>query len=156
MTSVLRSLHLVLPFILGVLVPLQAETTPILTHWDRINVAPTKSSIYVGKVTLTLGVFERQGSTLAATYAAKVFPWFFWGETGHITIKLTDAELAHLAKGEKAEFTGEAVNQKNKTRLVTGHAQPVDAASGKFKVRVMADGIELVFNSTYNFDRGGP
>ena len=110
-----------------------------------------KTSIYVGSVTLTTGVFERQGSTLGTTYAAKVFPWFFWGETGKIMITLTDTDLANLAKGEKAEFTGEAFNHKNKPRQVTGRAEPADATSGKFKVRIMADGVELIFNGTYQF-----
>ncbi len=132
----------------------RAETAPILTGWDRISVSPMKTSIYIGSVTLTLGVLERQGSTLTTTYAAKVFPWFFWNETGHITIPLTDTNLASLAKGEMAEFSGDGVNQKNKPRKVTGRAQPVDATSGKFKVRILADGYELIFNSTYRLDGG--
>ncbi|MES1195047.1 MAG: hypothetical protein ABUL65_04070, partial [Opitutus sp.] len=50
-----------------------------------------------------------------------------------------------------AEFTGEAFNHKNKPRSVTGRVQPATATSGKIKVRIMADGIELIFNSTYEF-----
>ena len=122
---------------------------PAASGWDRVSVAPTKTSIYIGSVTLTTGVFERQGSTLSTTYAAKVFPWFFWSENGRITISLSDEELAHVAKGETAQFSGSGTNQKNKLRKVTGRAQPVDATSGKIKVRIMADGIELIFNSTY-------
>jgi hypothetical protein len=34
---------------------------------------------------------------------------------------------------------------------VTGRAQPLDATTGKIKVRIKADGIELIFNSTYRF-----
>ena len=136
---------------LGAVTPLRAEPAPILTGWDRISVAPMKTSIYVGSVTLTTGVFERQGSTLGTTYTAKVFPWFFWGETGKITITFTDADLANLAKGEKVEFTGEASNHKNKPRTVTGRAQPATGTGGKIKVRIMADGVELIFNSTYQF-----
>ena len=128
-----------------------AVPAPALTGWDRITVAPMKTSIYVGSVVLTTGVFERSGSTLSATYEAKVFPWFFWGETGHITITLSDANLASMAKGETTEFTGTAANQKGKPRTVTGRAQPADAVSGKIKVRIGADGYELIFNSTYRF-----
>ena len=143
--------RLCLLLMLSAVAPLPAATAPILTGWDRISVAPMKTSIYVGSVTLTTGVFERQGSTLGTTYEAKVFPWFFWGETGKITITLADAELANLAKGEKAEFIGEAANHKNKPRKVTGFAQPADATSGKFKIRILADGHELIFNGTYQF-----
>ncbi len=136
---------------LAAVAPLRAETAPILTGWDRVSIGPMKTSIYVGTVTLVPGVFVREGSTLAATYEAKVFPWFFWGEHGKIMITLTDADLANMAKGEKAEFTGEAANHKNKPRKVTGFAQPADASSGKIKVRILADGYELIFNGSYRF-----
>ena len=55
---------------------------PALTPWDRIAVAPMKTSIYVGNVKLITGVFERQGSTLSTTYEARVVPWFFWVRLG--------------------------------------------------------------------------
>ena len=151
----MRRLKLCLWFVLGAAASLRADPAAIPTGWDHVTIGPMKTSIYVGSVTLATSVFERKGSTLSATYAAKVFPWFFWGETGKITITLADAELAKMAKGEKTEFTGDAANQKNKPRKVTGFAQPVDASSGKIKVRIMADGIELIFNGTYRFIGGG-
>jgi len=131
-----------------------AEPAAILTGWDRVTVAPMKTSIYVGSVTLTTQPFVREGSTLATTYEAKVWPWFFWGETGRITITLTDANLASMARSERTEFTGTATNHKNKPRTVTGRAQPADAVSGKFKIRIMADGHELIFNGAYRFGEG--
>jgi hypothetical protein len=132
-----------------------ARAAAILTGWDRIAIAPMKTSIYVGSVSLTTAVLVREGSTLSSTYEAKVRPWFFWGETGKIAITLTDAALASMSRGERAEFTGEAFNHKNKPRAVTGYAQPADATSGKIKVRIMADGIELIFNGNYRFESGG-
>jgi hypothetical protein len=135
--------------VLGAVASLHAA--PDLTNWERVSVEPMKTSIYIGSVTLTTGVFVRQGSTLAATYEAKVFPWFFWGESGKITITLSDADLASMARGENAEFTGEAFNQKNKSRQVSGRVQPGTATSGKIKVRILADGYQLIFNSTYQF-----
>ena len=136
--------------VLGAVAPLPAATD--LTAWERVNVAPMKTSIYIGSVSLTTGTFARTGSTLATTYTAKVFPWFFWGETGKITITLADADLVHLAKGETAEFTGEAFNHKNKPRHVTGRAQPTDSTSGKMKIRIKVDTLELIFNGSYTFD----
>ncbi len=145
-------------FLFIVFASLRAETgapppasAPVPTPWDHVRVSPMKTSIYVGSVRLTTGIFERQGSNLSTTYDARVVPWFFWGETGRITITLTDADLAQLAKGQTAEFSGEGTNQKNKPRKISGRAQPADASSGKIKVRVMADGIELIFNGTYQF-----
>lgn len=132
---------------------LRAETPAVaaVTNWDHVTVPPMKTSIYVGNVTLTTSQFERSGSTLVGTYEAKVFPWFFWGETGKISITLTDANLASMARSETAEFTGEAANQKGKPRKVTGRTQPIDATSGRIKVRILADGVELIFNGTYQF-----
>lgn len=141
---------------LGAVVSRAADPAPVAaTGWDSVTVAPMKTSIYVGSVTLTTEAFVRTGSTLASTYEAKVRPWFFWGETGKITITLTDANLASMARSEASEFTGEAANHKNKPRTVTGRIQPADATSGKIKVRIMADGVELVFNGTYKFASSG-
>jgi hypothetical protein len=140
-------LRLCLLLTLGAVTPLPA--------WDRVTVAPMKTSIYIGSVTLTPEPFVRKGSSLTASYTAKVWPWFFWSETGRITIPLTDAILAGLARGETAEFTGEAADHRNKPRQVSGRAQPADATSGKFRIRITADGYSLVFNGTYRLG-GGP
>lgn len=121
--------------------------------WTRVSVPTMKTSIYVGSVTLGTGTFERNGEQWATTYEAKVFPWFFWSETGRITIKVPEADLARLAKGETVEFTGEAFNHKNKPRKVTGRAQPADPASGKIKVRIHVDDVELIFNGAYRFEK---
>ena len=88
---------------------------------------------------------------MTTTYDVKVRPWFFWGETGVITIKLAEPDLVRLAQGETIDFTGSATNHKHKPRSVTGRAQPLDATTGKIKVRIKADGVELIFNSTYRF-----
>jgi len=121
------------------------------TSWEQVTIAPMKTSIYIGSVTLATGTFQRTGSTLATTYTAKVFPWIFWSERGEISITLTDTALANLAKGQTAEFTGDAMNHKKKPRKITGRAQPADASSGKIKVKIQADGYELIFNGTYHF-----
>ena len=151
----MRRSILCLFLLLGAVAALPAQTAPVLTSWDRITIPPMKTSIYVGSVTLTTEVLVRTGSTLATTYEAKVRPWFFWGETGKITITLTDAALASMSRGERAEFTGEAANHKKKPRTVTGYAEPADASSGKIKVRIKADGEELVFNGSYRFESSG-
>ena len=151
MVTAMRPTWLLLLCCLGLALRAPAQTAPLTASWDRVALAPTKTSIYFGSVTLTTADFARAGSTLTSTYAAKVFPWIFWSESGRITINFSDADLARMSRGETAEFTGEAVNQKNKRRQVTGRAQPADASSGKIKVRIAADGIELIFNSTYRY-----
>ncbi len=118
----------------------------------RAIVGPMKTSIYVGSVTLTTSEFVRSGDHLNATYEAKVWPWFFWSETGKISIALNDADNASVRRGETKDFTGEAFNQKNKPRKVTGRAQPADGSSGKIKVRISVDDVELIFNGTYKLE----
>ncbi len=143
---------LCLLLLLGTVCALRADTTQTPGEWDAVSMAPVKTSIYVGSVTLTTGVFRRDGDTFSTTYEAKVWPWFFWSETGHITIRLPYADLEKLARGERVAFTGEARNHKDKPRHVTGHADRGDAASGKIKVRIGVDDTEIIFNGAYRFD----
>lgn len=136
----------------GAVSALRADTSQAIGEWDSVTVPPVKTSIYVGSVTLTTGVFQREGDRFSTTYEAKVWPWFFWSESGRITITLPPAELERLTRGERVEFTGEAINHKNKPRHVAGHAERADAATGKIKVRIGVDDTELIFNSTYRFN----
>lgn len=148
------SLQLSLLLALGAVAPLRADFALLAS--PRVTVAPMKTSIYIGSVTLTTTDFLQQDGSFKATYEAKVRPWFFWGETGRITIMLPATDLTRLALGQSIEFTGEATNHKNKPRSVTGRAQPAGPTSGKIKVRIMADGIELIFNGTYQLLAGQP
>jgi xanthosine utilization system XapX-like protein len=140
---------LFLPLLVGAVLSLPAAEAPAPPLAVRAVVGPMKTSIYVGNVTLTTSEFLRDGDAFSATYEAKVWPWFFWSESGKITITLKEADNIALRRTETREFTGEAFNQKNKPRKVTGRAQPADANSGKIKVRITVDDVELIFNGTY-------
>lgn len=126
-----------------------AAPPPVTSGWNRVQVPAMKTSIYVGSVTLTTQPFVREGADFTSTYAAKVFPWFFWSETGQIRIKLTPNDLAKLERGERCEFTGNALNHKQKPRHVTGYADPTGPDVGRIKVRIGVDDVELIFNGTY-------
>ena len=130
---------------------LRADTTQPAGDWDLVRVDPVRTSIYVGSVGLTMSDFRRHGDRYTASYEAKVRPWFFWNETGHLAITLTAADLGRLARGERVEFKGEATNHKNKPRHITGWAERHDPVAGKIKVRIGVDDTELIFNSTYHF-----
>lgn len=148
MVSRMRLPRLIMLLAFVGLVPLMAA--PLADpEWNRVDVGPMKTSIYVGSVTLTTSAFKRDGDLFHATYRAKVFPWAFWNETGSIRIKITDEDLRKLKRGERCEFTGDAVNHKNKPRHVTGYADPAAGATGKIKVRIGVDDTELIFNGTY-------
>ncbi|MCC6415065.1 MAG: hypothetical protein IT582_04065 [Opitutaceae bacterium] len=143
---------------LGLLAVANAMAAPLATpEWNRVAMPAMKTSIYVGSVTLVTSAFKREGDTFTATYEAKVIPWFFWSETGHIVIRASDADLAKLLRGERMAFTGDAANHKGKPRRVSGYADPeAGGATGKIKVRIAVDDVELIFHGPYKlsvFDR---
>jgi hypothetical protein len=132
---------------------LVARTEEIaLRRYDRVEIAPTKTSIYIGSVAMTMPAFARKGGVYESTYTAKVFPYFFYNEEGTLSIDVPDEALRRLARGEPIEFTGRAVNSSGAKRHVEGRAVPADATSGKIKVRVfISKRTQLIFNTTYRF-----
>jgi hypothetical protein len=121
-----------------------------LKNYDRVEIAPTKTSIYIGTVSMTLPTLPRAKGVYSASYVAKVFPYFFSSEKGQLSIDISDEMLRQLERGEPVEFKGRAVNRDGEERRVEGKAAPDDAKSGKLKVRVfVSKRIELIFNTTY-------
>ena len=143
---------------LAVCFALIASTTNVpaaeapLSNYARVEVAPAKTSIYVGSVSMTMPTFARNGSTFESSYVAKVFPYFFYNESGRLTVEIADDALRQLRRGEPIEFKGQAVRDDGALRRVEGRATPTDANSGKLKVRVFySKRVELIFNTTYRF-----
>ena len=62
------------------------------------------------------------------------------------------AELEKLARGERIEFSGEALNNHNKSRKVTGRADQTEDASGKIKIRIKVEDTEVILNGNYRFN----
>jgi hypothetical protein len=132
----------------------QAPATPApLASFDRVLIAPTKTSIYIGTVSMTTPPLHRKNGVYETTYTAKVFPYFFSNESGTLAIEITDAQLRQLEKGDPIEFKGQGIRTDGEKRRVEGKATPTDATSGKIKVRVfVSKKIELIFNTTYRFE----
>jgi hypothetical protein len=120
---------------------------------DRVEVASTWTSIYIGTVSLKMPTFARAASgDYESTYSARVFPYFPYSEHGRLSIRISDDSLRQLARGDAIEFSGRAVNQEGGERRVEGKATPTSAAGGKIKVRVfVTPRVELIFNTTYRF-----
>ncbi len=128
----------------------RADAAP--SNYNTVVVDTVKTSIYVGSVTLTTTPFQRADGSFSADYRAKVFPYFFSNEHGHLSIGFSDDELARLAKGETIYFKGRAENSDKEERRIEGRAVPASATEGKIKVRVfVTPKIELIFNTTYRF-----
>jgi hypothetical protein len=134
-----------------VLVASAAETSE--SQYAHVVVEPTKTSIYLGTVAMTLTPFARANGVYQASYSARVFPFFFYNENGKLQVEISDELLRKLAHGEGIEFHGHAVRDNGAERRVEGKATPNDATSGKLKVRVFySKRIELIFNTTYRFE----
>jgi hypothetical protein len=126
----------------------------LLDRYATITVEPAKTSIYIGSITLTTTVFVREGNSYAASYSARVFPYFFYDEKGKLWIDTSDDDLRRLERGESVSFTGHARSDDGAERRVEGRADPANAGSGKIKVRIfVSKRIELVFNTTYQFPK---
>ncbi len=127
-----------------------------LDHLARVAIEPTKTSIYIGTVAMTMPTFVRKNGSYESSYAAKVFPYFFYNEKGTLAITLSDENLRKLARGEPVEFSGRAVNTSGEERRIEGKATPAEASngmSGKIKVRVwVSKRVELIFNTNYRFE----
>ena len=129
----------------------RAEERPLHVY-DRVEIEPTKTSIYIGTVSLAMPTFQRSGITYSSTYAAKVFPYFFQNEKGELSIDLPDEELRRLERGEVVHFVGRARNTDGDDRRIEGRAIPANPRTGKIKVRVfVSKKIQLIFNTTYEF-----
>lgn len=129
------------------------EPSASLSRFAQVEIAPTKTSIYLGTVSMTMPTFVRQsGGVYTADYTAKVFPFFFYNETGRLSVNVSDDALHQLERGEPIEFEGRAVNADGDERRIAGRAVPLDARTGKIKVRVfISKRIQLIFNTSYRF-----
>jgi hypothetical protein len=129
----------------------QAQKVPLApARYAGAEIAPAKTSIYLGNVTLTIPTLARSGADFVSSYAATVFPFFFFNEEGRFHIVLPDADLSRLSGGQPIDFVGQAVRDDGAGRLVQGHAVPRGPTEGDVKFRVYySRHIVLVFNTTY-------
>ncbi len=125
-----------------------------LDRYNRVDIADAKTSIYIGSITMKLPTFVRENGVFSAPYQAKVFPYFFYNESGTLSIAIPDETLRALERGEVIHFTGQAFNDDGEERHVEGRAIPdgPNSLSGSIKVRVfVSKKIQLIFNTTYRF-----
>ncbi|WP_404422541.1 hypothetical protein [Nibricoccus sp. IMCC34717] len=122
--------------------------------FETVLVEDSKTSIYVGSVTLRLSPLKRDGDRYVGDYNAKVFPFFFTSEHGTLHVDCTQEQLDALQRGERVPFTGGGTSFDGEARQVEGHVTPdgPNSTSGNIKVRIFVSRkIQIVFNTTYRF-----
>jgi hypothetical protein len=142
-------------------IPLVAEDDTSLSDKDQgpepahtrvVDVEPSHAKdVLAMRITLIARPMQRTAHGYESTYSVKVFPFFFFNETGSIRIDLEPGALDLLGTGEDISFSGEAINQSSNRRLVKGRAYPSDYLSGRIKIVVKVSSIKLIFNTTYRF-----
>jgi hypothetical protein len=130
--------------------PCVRASDPLPARFNRVEIKPTTSSLYIASVTMTMPPFLRKDALFASTYSARVSPFFFWSESGRIWIEIPEAKLRQVAQGEPVDFTGHGVNTSGEDRRIEGHATPTGPAEGTIRVRVFVSRrIYLTFETTY-------
>jgi len=118
-------------------------------RFDVVATKPASASIIIGTVTLAISPFIRKDGVYAATYLARVFP-FFYSEKGRIVIAIPDNDLRRVARGEAAGFKGRATTDSGDVRRIEGSAMPTGPLAGKLRVKVfITRHIALTYNTTY-------
>jgi len=98
-----------------------------------VEIAPAKTSIYIGSVTMTMPALHRSGGSYASSYAARVFPYFFYNERGKLTIDFSDEQITQLDRGERVDFKGQAKSESGELRRIEATRSRQTLAAGKSK-----------------------
>src|SRR4030095_12506984 len=110
-------------------------------------------SVAGGKCKLTIGPLHPAGDIYAGDYATKVSPYFFKNGDGKLAIVITRESIDKASRGLAVEITGTATEngKDRKTRRIDAKATPLDGRHGSLRLRFLADGREMVFDTRYKF-----
>lgn len=129
--------------------PLRGAGDP-LGRYNVVAIKPSSTSIYIGTVSMIMPPFTRKNIVFSSTYSAKVFPYFFYNETGRIWIVIPDDDLRRVDAGNAVDFVGRAVSKSGDIRKVEGRATPTGPSGGTIRVRVFVTRrIALTYDTTY-------
>jgi len=119
-----------------------------------IFLEPSSTAVPGGSASLTIGVLTRQAETYVGDYQFKVSPYFFKNEKGKLSIDIPDETLKKLGSGMAVDFAGQATcSGSGKTRRINGKATPLDDKHGAVNLRIVTGKTELLFNTSYSFDK---
>ena len=130
-----------------------ASEANLVSTNDVLMIGGCSSSVVGGKCTLTIGPLRPAGDIYAGEYATKVSPYFFKNEDGKLAIVITRDSIEKASRGLPVAITGTATEngKGGKTRRIDATATPPDSRQGNLKLRFIADGREMVFDTRYQF-----
>lgn len=104
------------------------------------------------RITLIPGLLTAaEGELYTGEYQVRVSPLPIGSEGGRISVRVTREALRRLNLGEPVTFAGEAVSQGGRIRSVSARAIPGGPGTGQVRLRIVADGHKLVFQTGYRF-----
>jgi hypothetical protein len=133
---------------LAALAPVMRAAEPMLRN-STIVVAPAKTSIYIGRLTVLPAPFAWDGTGFEASLTVALEPYGIHDEA-RVTIQVSDDDLQRLQRGEVVDFKGRVIRKNGQTRRLTGRAIPIGPAGGKLDIKVfMSSQITVSFATTY-------
>jgi hypothetical protein len=136
---------------------LAAVATPLLpvraaddlARYSVISVAPARTSIYIGRLTVTPGPFERTPTGYRAALGVDVAP-FFYHDDARVVIDVPEVKVRELKNGKAIAFTGRVIRKNGQFRRVTGTATPTGESVGNIDIRVyLTSRMIITFSTTY-------
>ena len=116
----------------------------------RMFVEPSSTTVYLGKVRLTVDPLCHKGQFYLGAYEIKVVPYSFKNEKGQLRMEISDESYQKLTEGIAVEFTGKAINDKNGTeKVVLGKTMPATGDHGVATFSIVTDHGLMVFNTAY-------
>jgi hypothetical protein len=92
-------------------------------------------------------------ATLASIKRRFCKKYFFKNKDGKLAIVITRESIDKASRGLAVEITGTATEngKGGKTRRIDARATPLDGRQGTLRLRFVADGREMVFDTRYKF-----
>ena len=118
----------------------------------KLLIEPSSTSVPLGKAKLSVSPLSRQPGAYTGYYQVRVSPLFFASEKGTLSAAVSDETLRKLSQGNAVDFTGRATSSDDgQSRVIQGHATPVDKDRGTLRLSFTTKNTKVVFNTTYHF-----
>jgi hypothetical protein len=128
---------------------LPARAMDDLARYSVIFVAPARTSIYIGRLTVTPGPFVRTGAGYKANLSVDLSPYFYHDDA-LVQIDVPAAKVLALQRGEAIDFKGSVIRRNGQARRLAGRAVPTNPLAGTIDIHVfLTSQVTVSFSTTY-------